>query len=147
MIHLSETIIGKIHADALQSFPNECCGFLFGIEQEENRTITSILQVTNISSEDQRRRFSISASDYLQAEKLAEEDDLSLLGIYHSHPNHPAVPSETDRLAAQPYFSYLIISVIDGEVSHVRSWQLNENNQFEEEQINQFISTKIKIKN
>ena len=143
MIHLSDDAIDKIYKDALQSFPNECCGFLLGLDKDGNRTITNIIEVTNISSEDLRRRFLISPSDYLQAEKHAEENYLSLLGIYHSHPDHPAIPSETDRLSAQPYFSYLILSVVQGQVSHVRSWQLNENDQFEEEQISNFISEKI----
>jgi proteasome lid subunit RPN8/RPN11 len=54
------------------------------------------------------------------------------LGIYHSHPNHPAIPSEHDRVAAQPYFSYVIISAMQGNIDHIRSWRLNEASQFEE---------------
>lgn len=143
MIHIHDEAIERMNKDALQSFPYECCGFLFGYEEEEKRTITAIQQVNNISKEDQRRRFCISSSDYLQAEKYAEENYLSLLGIYHSHPNHPAVPSETDRVSAQPFFSYLIISVMNSQISHMHSWRLNEKNQFEEEPINQFISSTI----
>jgi proteasome lid subunit RPN8/RPN11 len=55
------------------------------------------------------------------------------LGIYHSHPNHPAIPSEQDRIAAQPYFSYVIISVMNDHIDHIRSWRLNDSSQFEEE--------------
>ena len=53
----------------------------------------------------------------------ALENDITLLGIYHSHPRHPAIPSEHDRIAAQPYFSYVIISVTSGAIDHIRSWQ------------------------
>jgi proteasome lid subunit RPN8/RPN11 len=67
------------------------------------------------------------------AEKFAVENDVQLLGIYHSHPNHPAIPSEHDRVAALPYFSYVILSVKDGSIDHIRSWRLNDVSQFEEE--------------
>jgi proteasome lid subunit RPN8/RPN11 len=140
MISISEAATKQIHQDALQCFPYECCGFLFGYEKDEKRIITKIKSVNNISNEDQRRRFSISPMDYIQAEKFADENKLSLLGIYHSHPNHPSVPSETDRVSAQPYFSYVIVSVINNTIGETSSWQLNEQNQFEEEQIYQFVS-------
>ena len=135
MININEKAIEEMYNDSLQSYPYECCGFLFGNEEGENRRISSIQIVKNISDEDQRRRFSISAADYIQAEKHAEENNLSLLGIYHSHPDHPAIPSETDRLTALPFFSYVIISVMNNQISDVNSWRLNEQNQFEEEQI------------
>lgn len=121
-------------ADAVQAFPDECCGFLFGREAED-RVITRITVVQNAKEGDKRRRFEIAAADYLAAERYAEENKLSLLGVYHSHPNHPAIPSEHDRQAAQPYFSYIILSVIDGQHAGTRSWRLNEQQQFEEEEI------------
>lgn len=145
MIQLDEIVIQQMNSDACSGFPNECCGFLFGNEDEAKRTIVAIQPVQNMSKEDQCRRFSISAEDYLQAEKYAEENNLSLLGIYHSHPNHPAIPSETDREAAMPFFSYVIISVTSNQQCHIRSWRLNQQNQFEEEQSIQFISTALKL--
>lgn len=123
--------------DAVGSFPDECCGFFFGSEDAGgNRIITHVLVVNNAKEGDKRRRFEISAKDYLKAEQFADENNLQLLGVYHSHPNHPAIPSETDRLSAQPYFSYIIISVYEKEIKDIRSWRLNSYSQFEEEQIN-----------
>ena len=142
MIQIFEDVYENMYEDALLSLPNECCGFLFGHEEHDRRIIKSMQQVKNSSNEDQRKRFSISALDYMYAEKYAEENNLTLLGIYHSHPNHPAIPSETDRKDALPFFSYVIISVMNQQISHTYSWQLNEKNQFEEEPINQFISSK-----
>lgn len=133
-------LLDEMYEDTLQNFPDECCGFLFGNEKADDRIISNILIVNNSKEGDKRRRFEISAKDYLNAERFADENNLQLLGVYHSHPNHPAVPSEHDRLAAQPFFSYLIISVNKNKIADIRSWQLNENFQFEEEIIkNQLI--------
>lgn len=120
-------------ADAISAFPDECCGFFFGEEIGGNRIISVVHPVVNAKEGDKRRRFAISAKDYLAAEQFADSNHLQLLGVYHSHPNHPAIPSEHDRVAAQPWFSYIIISVLDGKTDAIRSWQLNDEQQFEEE--------------
>lgn len=123
--------------DALDNFPNECCGFFFGTEKEDERTITEITIVNNAKEGDKRRRFEISPRDYLKAEQFADGHKLQLLGVYHSHPNHPAVPSEHDRIAALPSFSYIIISLIENQFNDIRSWRLNSETQFEEEKISE----------
>jgi proteasome lid subunit RPN8/RPN11 len=140
MLLIEQKPLDEMYQDALQSFPDECCGFFFGKELEEERIITNVLIVHNSKEGDKRRRFEISPKDYLNAERFADENDLQLIGVYHSHPNHPAIPSEHDRIAAQPYFSYIIISVKENEIAETRSWQLNDDFHFEEETIeNQFI--------
>jgi|SRR5579863_496504 len=134
MIVVESGPLSEMKTHALNTFPDECCGFLYGIEQTGgNRVITKILEVNNSKTGDKKRRFEISGKDYMLAEKFALENDVLLLGIYHSHPNHPAIPSEHDRVAALPYFSYVILSVKPGKIDHIRSWQLNEESQFEEE--------------
>ena len=134
MIVLDNEAQKIIVEDAVQSFPDECCGFVFGHEDSNGRRIiTRARVVQNAKEGDKRRRFEIAPQDYLDAEKYAGEQQLELLGIYHSHPNHPAVPSEHDRAAAQPFFSYLIISVNEKEPGPIRSWRLNDDFQFEEE--------------
>lgn len=123
--------------DGLNIFPDECCGFFYGEEDEQgNRIVTEILVVSNAKEGDKRRRFEISSRDYLKGEQYALERNLQFLGVYHSHPDHPAIPSEQDRVAAQPYFSYIIISVLGNNTTHMRSWRLNDSFQFEEEEIN-----------
>jgi proteasome lid subunit RPN8/RPN11 len=136
MLNIQKTAWEIMIADAEKTFPDECCGFFFGGEEGERRVIKKVLVVDNSKQGDKRRRFEIAPKDYLKAEAFADEHDLTLLGVYHSHPNTPAIPSETDRVSAQPYFSYLIISVFDGEFSHARSWQLNDDFKFEEEKLN-----------
>ena len=125
----------RMTADAVRTFPDECCGFLFGIEKRDERVVTDVLIVNNAKEGDKKRRFEISPKDYMKAELYSDKNNLLLLGIYHSHPNHPAVPSEHDRVAAQPWFSYIIISVINKDIDAIRSWRLNENDQFEEEKL------------
>ncbi|HEV3222231.1 MAG TPA: M67 family metallopeptidase [Puia sp.] len=136
MILIDTIPFAELKSESVHIFPDECCGFLFGTEQTDGtRIISKIWVVDNVKPGDKRRRFEISSKDYMQAEREALENDVLLLGIYHSHPNHPAIPSEHDRVAAQPWFSYLIISVIQGQFDHIRSWRLNETSQFEEENI------------
>ena len=143
MLIIEQKPLDEMNEDALRSFPDECCGFFFGNEIGKERIITNILTVDNSKEGDKRRRFEIAPKDYLDAERFADENELQLLGVYHSHPNHPAVPSEHDRIAAQPYFSYIIISVKESRIADIRSWQLNDNFQFEEERIeNQSINQK-----
>ena len=134
MIRIESSPLYNMTSHARLVFPDECCGFLLGVEHADGtRIISKIKEVDNARPGDKRRRFEISGRDYMQAEKFALENNLTLLGIYHSHPNHPPIPSETDRLAAQPFFSYVIISVMQGVVDQIRSWRLNETSQFDEE--------------
>jgi proteasome lid subunit RPN8/RPN11 len=146
MIFIEPDALTHIKKQAIQTFPEECCGFLFGTELADgNRVISKVREVDNAKTGDKRRRFEITGKDYMQAEHFALDSGLILLGIYHSHPLHPAIPSEHDRVAALPYFSYVILSVNQDRVDHIRSWRLNETSIFEEEifsteQINQSIS-------
>lgn len=136
-VQLLESTGEIMRAHAIGTFPNECCGFFFGEIKDGNRNVSEIRPVSNSKDGDQRRRFSISPMDYLQAEKYALEQGLALLGVYHSHPLHPAIPSVHDLKQAVPFFSYIILSVYDKEVTTIRSWQLDEQSQFQEEKINE----------
>lgn len=130
LIKLAEIVI---RSDGESLFPDECCGFLYGTEGSE-RTITLALPVINSKVGDKRRRFEISPFEYMKAEQFALENDLTLLGVYHSHPNHRAIPSVHDLAKALPYFSYIIVSVLDGKADKLRSWRLTEEGDaFEEE--------------
>jgi proteasome lid subunit RPN8/RPN11 len=134
MIVLENDVQKIIVQNAVEAYPNECCGFLYGNEDSSGRRfITQARLVTNVKDGDKRRRFEISPHDYVEAERYAEEQKIELLGVYHSHPDHPAIPSEHDRAAAQPFFSYLIISVNNKEPGPIRSWRLNDDLRFEEE--------------
>lgn len=122
----------KQHAET--DYPNECCGFFYGLDGEV-RQVKIVREVKNTKEGDRGKRFQIDPLDYQKAEKYAINHDLDLLGVYHSHPDHPAEPSEHDQKVAMPWFSYIIISVENGKATHTRSWRLNEKRQFKEETI------------
>jgi proteasome lid subunit RPN8/RPN11 len=117
----------------------ECCGFLFGYGSLEDRIVTKTMMAENIA-ENRKDRFEISPLEYLNAERYADRNSLRLLGIYHSHVDHPAIPSESDRLSAYPELSYLIISVTNQKFKDIRSWRLNLSARFEEELISNRIT-------
>lgn len=139
---IREKALTHIESHAQAEYPNECCGFLYGVDTDE-RMIEHALEAKNSKEGDKRRSFEISPLDYLKAEKYAIENDLQLLGIYHSHPNHPAKPSEHDRVQAVEFFSYIITSVADDKINTTTSWRLNEQKQFIQEEIYTLITTKI----
>ncbi|HFA48038.1 MAG TPA: M67 family peptidase [Bacteroidetes bacterium] len=108
-----------------QAFPFECCGFLYGHEND-GRFVTEAMPVANNKKGDRRKQFEISPPDYMKAEKYALGNGLQLLGAYHSHPNHPAIASAHDLALAMPYFSYVIVSVKNGKAADIKSWRLKE---------------------
>lgn len=134
-LELTKQTRDKMEQHAGEYYPNECCGFFYGSDRGETRRVSVVRQVNNAKEGDQSNRFRIDPKDYQKAEKYALDNDLDLLGVYHSHPDHPAVPSEHDRKVALPYFSYIIISVREGEAVDIRSWRLNEERQFDEETV------------
>ncbi len=135
-IELSPASNEGMCAHAVGTFPNECCGFFFGVADGHQKFVTEIRPVINAKEGDQRRRFAIDPLDYMKAEKYAIENQLELLGIYHSHPLHPAIPSEHDLKQAMPVFSYIILSTQPEEVIDITSWQLNGEREFVREKLN-----------
>ena len=132
-VTLDQFVLDEISKHGEATFPNECCGFLYGNE-DGDRLINLSIPISNSKEGDQRRRFEISPFDYMKAEQFAIENNTQLLGIYHSHPNHPAIASEHDLAKAMPFFSYVIISVMEGKYAEVKSWKLyDEKRAFHEE--------------
>ena len=135
-LRLSENLLAQIHAHGEQAYPEEGAGFLLGADAKE-RIVHAISRLSNAREETARHnRFLIKPEDYLKAELEAERLGLSLIGVFHSHPDHPNIPSEFDREWAQPFFSYVITSVTSGKAVESRSWRLVEDrSKFVEEEI------------
>lgn len=134
--HIQQVMEGN----SLDAYPGEGCGFLLGLDGPDERRIHVALEVDNhATGEDQLRRFSMTPKDFLQAERIAAKEGLEVLGIFHSHPDHRAVPSTHDLQGALPHLSYVILAV-DGSadqphVVETRSWQLDTTRIFSEERI------------
>ena len=116
------------HATA--TYPEECCGVLLGTQSRDGDRETSlverVLSIENEREDSRHNRFLIQPETVLSAHKEARRLGLDVLGYYHSHPDHPAVPSEYDREHAWPGMSYVIVSVEDGRAVDTRSWRLAE---------------------
>jgi proteasome lid subunit RPN8/RPN11 len=135
---IEEDILAQIYAHGEAAYPEEGAGFLLGYDDGKQRHVAQIF-VTENAREDEARhnRYLVTPQEYLQAEVAAELLGLSLIGVFHSHPDHPNRPSEFDREWAQPFFSYIITSVNEGQAVEARSWRLAEDrSEFEEEEIN-----------
>ena len=126
-------LLDQIHAHGEDAYPEEGAGFLIGSDGR----VESILPLDNAREDGARHnRFLITPQDYLQAELTADRQGLSLIGVFHSHPDHPNRPSEYDREWAQPFFSYIITTVNEGRATESRSWRLLEDrSMFTEEEI------------
>lgn len=136
-IELPEQVLRQIHIQAETAYPEEGAGLLLGNVEGERRRVAAILPLANSREEGARHnRYLLTAQDYLQGEEEAARQGYDLLGVYHSHPDHPNQPSEFDREWAMPWFIYLITSVHAGQAVESRAWRLlDDRSAFAEEPI------------
>lgn len=127
---LGPGVDAAIRAHGREAYPHECCGALLG----SGRRVLEAWPLPNTTEEGPRRRFLVRPADYRAAELRAASCGRQLLGFYHSHPDHPARPSQYDLDHAWPVFSYVIVSVMDGMPAAITSWRLRDDRSaFEEE--------------
>jgi proteasome lid subunit RPN8/RPN11 len=125
MIEMPRTVVRAIEDHAREAFPEECCGSLLGFASELRRVIEA-RRAKNTAVEDRARRYVIDPLELLHTDEDARAKHLDLIGIYHSHPGHPAVPSEFDRSRAASWYSYVILSIQDGQPGELTSWRYDE---------------------
>ena len=126
-------------------YPYEVCGVMIGTGKEishyrkcrnlieEDSVDTEFKNSNQLGSERLRDRFELDPKSYLEADEWARSEGLEILGIYHSHPDHPSKPSETDRQIASPFWGYIIFSINEGKFNDARLWYINEDDyQFEQ---------------
>jgi proteasome lid subunit RPN8/RPN11 len=136
---MSNDLAERIRCHGAETFPEECCGALLGRDSaaveknqlqpdnlETPREVLELFPLINRRDDSPRNRFAVTADDVRDAEKTAREHGLEVIGWYHSHPDHPARPSQFDREHAWPWYSYVIVSVISGEPAEMTSWRLND---------------------
>ena len=134
---ITPELMRKLRVHAETSYPDEGAGLLLGTVDDDTLIVESILELHNAREPGARHnRYLITAQDMLRAEDEAAQLGMDVLGVFHSHPDHPAQPSNFDRQWAMPWFSYLITSVTSGTTAEMRSWRLAENRgAFSEERI------------
>jgi proteasome lid subunit RPN8/RPN11 len=133
MLKVSAQWANAIRAEGEKAYPNECCGVLLGAiydadsPSDDVRLVESIIPISNArETEEQYHRFKIEPEDLMRVEKTAKAQNREVLGFYHSHPDHPARPSEYDRNNAVPFYSYIIVSVEKKKAAELTSWRLSE---------------------
>ena len=139
---ISGQLAEKIRAHGAETYPYECCGALLGRDSGEvrgsdpakypvaaEREIVALYPLINRRDDSPRNRFSVTSADVMAAEKEARGHGLDVVGWYHSHPDHPARPSQYDRDHAWPWYSYIIVSVQNGAPQEMTSWRLNDDRQ------------------
>lgn len=133
-VTISEALRSRIFDQLQRTYPNEGGGFLLGSLQADSVTVRDVRPVENVfETEEQYHRYAMTPSDWAKLEDEADAQGLTLVGYYHSHPDHPAIPSEFDRVHALPNFRYLITSVQQGKAADFRAWQLSDDrSRFEE---------------
>ncbi|MDR0746932.1 MAG: M67 family metallopeptidase [Helicobacteraceae bacterium] len=137
MIAIDAQQLSAIRGEGEAAYPHECCGALLGKIDGDTKRIAAILPIANAREEEERyHRFTITPEDMMRAELEARKMKLDVVGFYHSHPDHPATPSEYDREHALPFYSYVIVAVEKGRSARLTSWELTENrDKFKEETI------------
>jgi proteasome lid subunit RPN8/RPN11 len=120
-VSMGAAALQAIRNQARRAYPNEGCGALLGPHAGE---VTEALPLENVEADRPRTRFSVAPGDYLAAEEAAEARGLRLLGFWHSHPDHPARPSPTDREFAWPGLLTVVVAVERGEPREITAWDV-----------------------
>jgi proteasome lid subunit RPN8/RPN11 len=137
MIYLTEEHIKQIEAHGERTFPHECGGMIIGRFETDKKTVVELLPMENAMDEsEQHNRVLILPKDVLKAERYARSQKLDVIGYYHSHPDHPAIPSQFDLDHALPVWTYIIVSVESGKAVNLLAWEMeNDRSKFNEEEI------------
>lgn len=137
MIQLTEQHRNEIAAHGERDYPYECCGLLLGSFAASSKTVSEVYPISNAREEAAKRnRFLIRPEELMRGERYAQQHGLEVVGFYHSHPDHPAVPSAYDLDHAWPTFSYIVVSVTAGAARDLRSWEMEpDRSRFNEEEI------------
>jgi proteasome lid subunit RPN8/RPN11 len=127
IIKIDKSHLELIKAYGIESYPNECCGFLLGRHAHDEKEVFSTLPAANSHEEGEKyHRFLITPEQFLQGEKYARERNMDIVGFYHSHPDAEAKPSTYDLEHGWPWYSYVIVSVTNEGVKELTSWVLED---------------------
>jgi proteasome lid subunit RPN8/RPN11 len=123
-LHLAPPLQARLAQWAREGYPREGCGLLLGRPGADGVLVDEVLQVRNAVAGSGRDRYELDPQDLLRADMQARERGSDIVGIWHTHPDHPAQPSPTDREQAWSGWVYLILSVTAEGVQAMRAWRL-----------------------
>ncbi len=125
-LSISGRLLDRIRDHGCSAYPLECCGLLLGRSVPNGKSVVDLRPMQNSREDTPERRYLITPDDLLVAEKEARIEGIDIIGVYHSHPDHPARPSVFDQEHAFPWYSYIIVSVQKGEAMDLTSWVLRD---------------------
>lgn len=130
-LHLAPSLLDDLHAHCERAYPAEACGLLLGrLVPREGKgpklVVERLRQAANLKGAAAGKRFELDPEDFAAADGEARDAGLEIVGVYHSHPDHPAEPSPADLRDAQPGWSYVIVAVSRGEAAGSRCWRLQD---------------------
>ena len=134
VVNINKATLDEIIKHSESGFPHEVCGVLIG----DGSSITEFKICTNLNTERAHDRYDLDPEAYNEADRWARSKELMIMGIYHTHPDHPSRPSEFDRERAWPDWFYIILSIQNGEFDNFRTWILED---FD----SQFVEYKLEI--
>lgn len=139
VLGISPELVQEIREHGCETYPHECCGALLGrddwdgnevsgpnVQAGGTRQVLALFPLVNRRDDSPRNRFMVTAEDVRAADVAAQSQGLEIIGWYHSHPDHPARPSEYDRDHAWPWYSYIIVSVHKVSAVDMTSWRLSD---------------------
>jgi len=107
---------------ACATYPDECVGVMLGAGEDGVKTVRLVLPMKNVSPGPKLQRYKLDTNDLRAADAEARRRGLTVVGIYHSHPDSDAYFSETDLKNSCPWYSFVVLSVRKGKFDHGTSW-------------------------
>ncbi len=136
VIRIPSKIISEMSMHALKTYPEEGCGLLIGVVNSGIKEVIKCIPMNNVYTGSRRNRYSIDPLEYMRIEDEAYKNGYMVLGIFHSHPDAPAIPSKYDQEYAAPLFIYVILSIRNGRVAEIAAWRVAESTwEFEQESL------------
>jgi proteasome lid subunit RPN8/RPN11 len=135
-LKLTAAQLGEMRRHGESAYPHEACGLMGGTAGDEERRVARLVSIPNAREDSPQNRYLIEPEAFRRAQQALAEHGHDVIGVYHSHPDHPARPSAFDQEHAWPRLSYVIVAVAKGSAQDVRSWVLaDDRDQFAEEPI------------
>jgi proteasome lid subunit RPN8/RPN11 len=135
-VRIADDAQQRIRDACVRGYPEEVCGVLVGHDRDGSRSVEHVVPVDNARDENRARRYLITADTLARIERDAIAGGSEVVGFYHSHPEHPAIPSAYDHEHSWPWYTYVIVAVHSGAVTDMKAWQLaDDRSRFDEREI------------